>query len=118
VTLLVWNYVINPCEEDPGLMSRNVFGYVMPGHRHNGSFGTHGSGEVRVSVALPSRLASLADVHVEVELDISGAVTQRTVLDALKARQRTGHRAVPDHRRDGQGSANPAATITGWVKVR
>jgi hypothetical protein len=40
---------------------------------------------VSVRVVLPSHLRTLANVHGEVVLDIAGAVTQRSVLDALEA---------------------------------
>jgi hypothetical protein len=39
-----------------------------------------------VRVVLPYHLRNLARVGAEVELDISGPVTQRSVLDALEAR--------------------------------
>ena len=39
-----------------------------------------------VRVILPQHLRTLASVRGEVELEISGAVTQRSVLDALEAR--------------------------------
>lgn len=39
-----------------------------------------------IRVALPAHLRTLARVHGEVELTISGAVTQRSVLDALEGR--------------------------------
>ena len=39
-----------------------------------------------IRVALPQHLQTLARVGVEVEVDVSGAVTQRTVLDALESR--------------------------------
>jgi molybdopterin synthase sulfur carrier subunit len=38
-----------------------------------------------IRVVLPANLRSLADVHGEVELDVTGEVTQRSVLDALEA---------------------------------
>jgi molybdopterin converting factor small subunit len=41
---------------------------------------------VRIRVALPAHLRTLARVPGEVELDVSGRVTQRSVLDALEAR--------------------------------
>ena len=40
----------------------------------------------RVRVELPSSLCRLARVEREIELQIEGVVTQRTVLDALEAR--------------------------------
>ena len=39
-----------------------------------------------IRVVLPPHLRTLAHVGGEVELDIEGAVTQRSVLDALEAR--------------------------------
>ena len=61
---------------------------------------TRGADVVRV--ALPAHLRTLARVHGEVELQVSGRVTQGAVLDALEARypmlrgtirdQRTGKR--------------------------
>jgi molybdopterin converting factor small subunit len=39
-----------------------------------------------IRVILPAHLRSLAGIDGEVRLDIAGAVTQRSVLDALEAR--------------------------------
>ena len=39
-----------------------------------------------IRVALPQHLQTLARVGAEVEVDVSGAVTQRAVLDALESR--------------------------------
>jgi hypothetical protein len=39
-----------------------------------------------IRVVLPAPLRTLAQVQGEVHLDVDGAVTQRTVLDALEAR--------------------------------
>jgi len=39
-----------------------------------------------IRVILPQHLRTLAQVGVEVELQVKGAVTQRSVLDALEAR--------------------------------
>jgi molybdopterin synthase sulfur carrier subunit len=39
-----------------------------------------------IRVLLPEHLRTLSRVKGEVELEVSGAVTQRTVLDALEAR--------------------------------
>jgi len=39
-----------------------------------------------IRVVLPAHLRILAKVEGEVELDVAGLVTQRTVLDALEAR--------------------------------
>jgi molybdopterin synthase sulfur carrier subunit len=38
-----------------------------------------------IRVVLPSHLRALARIHGEVQLDVAGPVTQRTVLDALEA---------------------------------
>ena len=42
-----------------------------------------------IRVALPSHLRTLAGVTGEVQLDVRGPVTQRTVLDTLEARYPT-----------------------------
>ena len=39
-----------------------------------------------IKVVLPQHLQTLARVGAEVEVDVSGAVTQRAVLDALESR--------------------------------
>jgi molybdopterin converting factor small subunit len=39
-----------------------------------------------IRVVLPAHLRTLAQVQGEVELDVQGAPTQRTVIDALEAR--------------------------------
>ena len=39
-----------------------------------------------IRVVLPAHLRTLAKVHDEVQLEIPGPVTQRSVLDALEAR--------------------------------
>jgi hypothetical protein len=39
-----------------------------------------------IRVALPQHLQTLARVSAEVEVDVSGVVTQRAVLDALESR--------------------------------
>jgi hypothetical protein len=39
-----------------------------------------------IRVVLPYHLKSLAHISGEVELDISGSITQRSILDALEAR--------------------------------
>jgi hypothetical protein len=39
-----------------------------------------------IRVILPQHLRTLAHVGTEVEIEVSGAVTQRSVLDALEAR--------------------------------
>ena len=38
-----------------------------------------------IRVVLPAHLRTLANVHGEVELDVAGAPTQRSLLDALEA---------------------------------
>jgi sulfur-carrier protein len=39
-----------------------------------------------IRIILPQHLRTLAHVHSEVELEVEGPVTQRSVLDALEAR--------------------------------
>ncbi len=39
-----------------------------------------------IRVVMPAHLRTLAQFHNEVELDVKGAVTQRSVLDALEER--------------------------------
>ncbi|MBI1358378.1 MAG: hypothetical protein GC160_28920 [Acidobacteria bacterium] len=51
-----------------------------------------------VKVALPYHLRNLAQVDGEVELDVNGEVTQRTVLDALEARYPKLRGTIRDHR--------------------
>ncbi len=50
-----------------------------------------------IRVALPTHLRTLAKVSGEIELDISGPVTQRSVLDALEARYPVLCGTVRDH---------------------
>lgn len=50
-----------------------------------------------IRVALPAHLRTLAKVGGEVELEVFGAVTQRSVLDALEARHPTLKGAIRDH---------------------
>lgn len=50
-----------------------------------------------VRVVLPQHLRTLAHVESEVELEITGAVTQRSVLDALEARYPMLKGAIRDH---------------------
>ena len=50
-----------------------------------------------VRVVLPQHLRTLAHVKSEVELEITGAVTQRSVLDALEARYPMLKGAIRDH---------------------
>ena len=55
-------------------------------------------GEPRaVKVVLPAPLAVLAGVAGEVEVDLEGAATQRSVLDALEARLPVLRGAIRDH---------------------
>jgi hypothetical protein len=46
---------------------------------------------------LPPHLRTLARVDREVQLDVQGEVTQRTVLDALEARYPMLHGTIRDH---------------------
>jgi sulfur-carrier protein len=50
-----------------------------------------------IRVTLPQHLRTLAHVGVEVELEIQGAVTQRSVLDALEAAYPMLRGTVRDH---------------------
>ena len=50
-----------------------------------------------IRVALPFHLQKLARVDGEVQLDIAGAVTQRSVLDALEARYPVLRGTIRDH---------------------
>jgi sulfur-carrier protein len=50
-----------------------------------------------VRVALPYHLRNLAHVGNEVTLEIEGAVTQRSILDALEARYPMLQGAIRDH---------------------
>jgi len=50
-----------------------------------------------IRVLLPYHLRTLARVDAEVELDVSGPVTQRSVLDALEARYPTLRGTLRDH---------------------
>ena len=50
-----------------------------------------------VRVALPYHLRNLARVDGEVTLEIEGAVTQRSILDALEARYPMLRGAIRDH---------------------
>jgi len=49
-----------------------------------------------IRVVLPAHLRTLAHVQGEVELDIEGAATQRSVLDALEARYPTLRGTIRD----------------------
>ena len=50
-----------------------------------------------VRVKLPAHLRKLAQVDGEVALDVSGPVTQRSVLDALEARHPVLRGTIRDH---------------------
>ena len=52
-----------------------------------------------IRVALPTHLRTLAQVRGEVELDVTGQVTQRAVLDALEARYPVLRGTIRDHDR-------------------
>jgi sulfur-carrier protein len=50
-----------------------------------------------IRVIIPPHLRALAHVNGDVELEIEGAVTQRSVLDALEARYPMLRGAIRDH---------------------
>ena len=50
-----------------------------------------------IRVELPSPLRSLAQVKGEVRLDVTGPVTQRSVVDAIEARYPMLRGAIRDH---------------------
>jgi sulfur-carrier protein len=50
-----------------------------------------------IRILLPYHLRTLANVEGEVQLDVVGPVTQRTVLDALEARYPALRGTVRDH---------------------
>jgi molybdopterin synthase sulfur carrier subunit len=50
-----------------------------------------------IRVELPAHLRGLAHIHGEVQLEIQGPVTQRSVLDALEARYPMLCGAIRDH---------------------
>jgi hypothetical protein len=50
-----------------------------------------------IRVVLPAHLRRLAHVEREVQLDVEGPVTQRTVLDALEARYPMLRGTIRDH---------------------
>jgi molybdopterin synthase sulfur carrier subunit len=50
-----------------------------------------------IRVVLPYHLQTLAQVGAEVELDVKGQVTQRSLLDALEARYPVLHGTIRDH---------------------
>jgi molybdopterin converting factor small subunit len=55
-----------------------------------------------IRVVLPSHLRVLAGVRGEVELDVTGVVTQCSVLDALEARYPMLRGTIRDHDRGGR----------------
>jgi molybdopterin converting factor small subunit len=50
-----------------------------------------------IRVVLPTHLRALANVDREVQLDIAGAITQRSILDALEARYPMLRGTIRDH---------------------
>jgi molybdopterin synthase sulfur carrier subunit len=50
-----------------------------------------------IRVILPPHLRTLAEVRGEVELDVEGAITQRSVLNALEARYPMLRGTIRDH---------------------
>jgi len=50
-----------------------------------------------IRVVLPPHLRTLARVNGDVELDVEGPVTQRSILDALEARYPMLRGAIRDH---------------------
>ncbi len=50
-----------------------------------------------IRVALPEHLRTLARITGEVQLDVRGSVTQRSVLDALEARHPMLRGTIRDH---------------------
>ncbi|HEV3086943.1 MAG TPA: MoaD/ThiS family protein [Candidatus Elarobacter sp.] len=50
-----------------------------------------------IRVVLPAHLKMLAQAGSEVQLDVEGAVTQRTLLDALEARYPVLRGTIRDH---------------------
>ena len=53
-----------------------------------------------IRVALPFHLRTLARVETEVEIEVEGPVTQRSVLDALEARYPVLRGTIRDHGSD------------------
>ena len=53
-----------------------------------------------IRVVLPAQLRTLARIEGEVELAVTGAVTQSSVLDALEARWRAADRHGRQHKPD------------------
>ena len=56
-----------------------------------------GADAVMIRVVLPAHLRTLAKVNDEVQLEIAGAVTQRSVVDALEARFPVLQGTIRDH---------------------
>jgi hypothetical protein len=50
-----------------------------------------------IRIVLPAHLRTLAHVNDEVTLDVAGAVTQRSILDALEARYPVLQGTIRDH---------------------
>lgn len=50
-----------------------------------------------IRIELPSHLRKLAQVGPEIQLEVSGPVTQRTILDALEARYPVLRGTIRDH---------------------
>ena len=50
-----------------------------------------------IRVVLPTHLRTLANVDRDVELDVAGPVTQRSILDALEARYPMLRGTIRDH---------------------
>jgi sulfur-carrier protein len=50
-----------------------------------------------IRVVLPAHLRTLARIEGEVQLDVDGAVTQRSVLDALEAKYPVLRGTIRDH---------------------
>src|ERR1041385_7497711 len=50
-----------------------------------------------IRVILPTHLRTLANVDREVQIDVAGVVTQRTILDALERRFPTLRGTIRDH---------------------
>ncbi len=54
----------------------------------------------RIRIELPYHLRTLAAVRGEVELEVAGAVTQRSILDALEAKYPVLRGTIRDHGTD------------------
>ena len=54
-------------------------------------------GLAMIRVVLPTHLRALANVGREVQVDVAGPVTQRSILDALEARYPMLRGAIRDH---------------------